>query len=96
MANCNQGNRSYKALYLDILHPKDLNKECEISEIDSVSIFTCPLCENVLLHSFFSNFLIKTRMMVRAQINSRECCHTVASSIQAREMDVMYKSVVLI
>lgn len=92
----NQGNRSYKALYLDILHLNILNKECDVLEIDSVSIFKCPLCENVLLYSFFSDILIKTRMMVKAQINRPECCYIVASSIQAREMDVTYKSVVLI
>jgi hypothetical protein len=75
-ANYNQGHRSYKALYLDILHLNVLNNDWDLLEIDSVSIFTCPLCENILLHIFFSNILIKTRMKVKAQINSPEYCHT--------------------
>lgn len=94
-ANYNQEHRSYKALYLDILHLNVLNKDWDVLEIDSVSIFTCPLCENVLLHSFFSNSLIKIRMTVKVQINSPEYCHTIGL-IQARKVDVTCKSVVLI
>jgi len=76
VVNYNQWHRSYKALYLDILHLNVLNEEWDVLEIDSVAIFTCPLYENVLLQSFFSNILIKTRMMVNTQINSPEYCYT--------------------
>jgi len=51
---------------LDILHLNVLNKECDVLEIDSVSIFTCPLCENVLLYNLFANILIKTRVALNA------------------------------